>query len=254
MIESGYNLVYDTLKSYGLSEAWCFAIMFHATHDLVVWSGTLLCLAIDYFQLFSSYKIQQNKWPDKELVKRAFREQFFRSLTNPFLLWAIFQVLGPSGGIRMQGPLDDWPLFLAKCVVFFIFLDVCFYWSHRTAHHPWLYQRIHKQHHLFKQSVGVAFEYASLPEQLLINGLPLFVGLLFLKMHMAQFCLFLVVRLQETIDAHSGYDFPWSPWRLVGGARPHDLHHSHQVGNFGIFFWWDWICGTRVQDVRAKQK
>ena len=33
---------------------------------------------------------------------------------------------------------------------------------------------------------------------------------------------------------------------MQGGAKQHDFHHSHNVGNFGgahtIF--WDWACGT----------
>ena len=57
-----------------------------------------------------------------------------------------------------------------------------------------------------------------------------------------------LAQAHETTDAHSGYDFPWSPWRwlggLHGGARRHDWHHSHVKGNYGGFFFWDWLCGT----------
>ena len=33
------------------------------------------------------------------------------------------------------------------------------------------------------------------------------------------FLVYLALRFHETTDAHSGYDFPWSPWRLLGGNR-----------------------------------
>jgi len=74
----------------------------------------------------------------------------------------------------------------------------------------------------------------------------------------------------ETVDAHSGYTLPWSPFRYIPGflgsrtltplclalsppnnqiltrtiSEGHDWHHSHNRGNFGILSFWDWICGT----------
>lgn len=66
--------------------------------------------------------------------------------------------------------------------------------------------------------------------------------------HGLVFLVYLAMRFHETTDAHSGYDFPWSPWRLLGslhgGARRHDWHHSHVNGNFGGFWFWDWLCET----------
>jgi sterol desaturase/sphingolipid hydroxylase (fatty acid hydroxylase superfamily) len=42
----------------------------------------------------------------------------------------------------------------------FLVNDFLFYWAHRALHHPKLYGRIHKQHHLFKQTIGIAAEFA----------------------------------------------------------------------------------------------
>jgi hypothetical protein len=42
----------ELFKSLGLSDAWTFAVAFSLTHDAVVWLGTLLCLAIDNYNLF----------------------------------------------------------------------------------------------------------------------------------------------------------------------------------------------------------
>jgi len=68
----------------------------------------------------------------------------------------------------------------------------------------------------------------------------------------------LFIRLTETYDAHSGYDFPWQPWKLLpfqGGADRHDFHHSHNVGNYGAFFtFWDWIGGTDLAYRKWKQE
>jgi len=52
----------------------------------------------------------------------------------------------------------------------------------------------------------------------------------------------------ETADQHSGYEFSWSPYRLIplsGSANYHNFHHSHNVGNYtSLFTIWDTLCGT----------
>jgi sterol desaturase/sphingolipid hydroxylase (fatty acid hydroxylase superfamily) len=57
-----------------------------------------------------------------------------------------------------------------------------------------------------------------------------------------------MLRVVETVDAHSGFRFPFSPFSLLpfqGGSERHFFHHSHNVGSFGSFFnYWDRITGT----------
>lgn len=81
------------------------------------------------------------------------------------------------------------------------------------------------------------------------------------------------VRLLETIEVHSGYDFPYlNPLHLIPGyaginiiqldhnclynclyffilgIRFHDFHHKNFVGNYSSsFVWWDWLFGTDKQ-------
>ncbi len=147
------------------SQAWTFAFMFHVTYLLIVWSGTLAYLAIDTWNLFPQFKIQPNKWPEPSLIRAAFKEQIVHSLTNPLLLWLIY-TYGLSGRVRFSGPLDSWGLFAVKSVAVFLFLDFCFYFQHRFCHIPKVYQLVHKQHHKFRVSAGVAFEYAHIVEGL----------------------------------------------------------------------------------------
>jgi sterol desaturase/sphingolipid hydroxylase (fatty acid hydroxylase superfamily) len=70
--------------------------------------------------------------------------------------------------------------------------------------------------------------------------------------------LFFFLRMIETVDAHSGYLFPFSPWSLIpsiqGGADRHDFHHSQNKGNYGIFAFWDWLCGTDQVYWKWKEK
>lgn len=39
--------------------------------------------------------------------------------------------------------------------------DTLFYWSHRLLHHPKIYGMIHKKHHTFKHTIGIAVEYVA---------------------------------------------------------------------------------------------
>lgn len=62
--------------------------------------------------------------------------------------------------------------------------------------------------------------------------------------------IWLIYRIGETVQSHSGYDFPWFsvfnlPWGL--GARAHDYHHSHNRGVYGMYMFWDRIMGTDAE-------
>lgn len=106
--------------------------------------------------------------------------------------------------------------------------------------------------------VSIAAEYAHPIESVLGNTLPVFVGMLILgnKMHLATVALWLGMRVLETVDGHCGYEFSWSPYRLLplsGSSDYHNFHHSMNSGNFCSFFqFWDTLCGTNVEYFKWK--
>ena len=56
-----------------------------------------------------------------------------------------------------------------------------------------------------------------------------------------------------TVDAHCGYDLPWSPFSFIplfGGALMHDYHHSSVFGNYGATVIWDRLMGTELKEYR----
>jgi sterol desaturase/sphingolipid hydroxylase (fatty acid hydroxylase superfamily) len=69
-------------------------------------------------------------------------------------------------------------------------------------------------------------------------------------MHITTVLSFTVLRVWETMDLHCGYEFPWSPFRLLpfaSSAEYHDFHHSHNVGNYSsMFSFWDTIYGKNI--------
>lgn len=63
----------------------------------------------------------------------------------------------------------------------------------------------------------------------------------------------ILLRIYVSVDEHCGYEFPWSPVRLLqhvgirlgATAGGHDWHHSHNAGMYASqFAWWDALCGT----------
>jgi sterol desaturase/sphingolipid hydroxylase (fatty acid hydroxylase superfamily) len=143
------------------------------------------------------------------------------------------------------------PMTLAMSVFFCMLCeDATFYWSHRFLHLPFIYPYIHKMHHSFNQTVSIAAEYTHPIEFALGNLIPTAVGPAILGPHMHIVTVFAwyLVRVGETLDGHCGYDFSFSPYRLIplsGSAEYHDFHHSRNVGNYGSFFSiWDSVWGT----------
>jgi sterol desaturase/sphingolipid hydroxylase (fatty acid hydroxylase superfamily) len=97
-------------------------------------------------------------------------------------------------------------------------------------------------------TVSIAAEHLHIIEyffvSLLSTSVP--VSMLGRRMHVITYVLYVIFRIMESINAHCGYDFSWSPYSLLPGCQPsswHNFHHSHQKGNFSGGFW-DYICGT----------
>lgn len=95
--------------------------------------------------------------------------------------------------------------------------DLTFHFSHRLLHTKVLYGLIHKIHHQHKVSISVAAEYAHPLEFAIGNVGPALIPQIILgrRMHFATTWAWIMVRNFESIEGHSGYDFSWSPFRLV---------------------------------------
>lgn len=68
------------------------------------------------------------------------------------------------------------------------------------------------------------------------------------QMHLITFWLWVFARVGESVDGHGGYEFSWSPYRILplsGSANYHDFHHSANVGNYcSLFTFWDTVFKT----------
>ena len=78
------------------------------------------------------------------------------------------------------------------------------------------------------------------PLEFITSGLiPSFSGLILLgdQVHLFTIMVWGFIRLIESVDGHSGYEFPWLIFRLLPfgcDATYHNFHHTKNVGNFSF--------------------
>ena len=152
------------------------------------------------------------------------------------------------------------PMTFASQIMFCMLIeDITFYFSHRLLHHPKIYPSIHKIHHENKVNFCLAAFHTHPIEYIFGNILPMVMGPAFLwhRIHRASVFGWYFVRIVETLECHSGYSFPFSPFRLLPfqlEADYHFFHHNSNVGNYATFFtWWDTVFGTNTEFYKTQK-
>jgi sterol desaturase/sphingolipid hydroxylase (fatty acid hydroxylase superfamily) len=242
------------------------AIIGHA----ILWLICNLSMTLVYSvksEFFDRYRIHTHPWPwetNKEewitIRNKTFGLTFINQCVASGLLYIKYFILGKKLEYRTDYESAPLPLeVIWQVSVFLILEDFLFYWSHRFLHWDKIYPYIHKVHHTHKVTVSIASEYAHPFEFIIGNILPVNFGpaVLGSNVHLITLCLWVVLRIIKTTEAHSGYEFSWSPIRLLPLQIPSDFHSYHHLkykGNYGSFFrFWDELCGT-VNSGYAKLK
>lgn len=208
-----------------------------------------------FLELFFKNKIQPFKLQPKVNLSMSDHFQCYKSVMRMFIL-----VVGPLQlvsypsvqfiGIRTSLPLPSFWEVIAQLSVYFLVEDYTNYWVHRFLHCKWGYEKIHKVHHEYTAPIAFAAPYAHWAE-ILILGIPAFLGPAMVPGHMITFWLWIALRQIEAIETHSGYDLPWTPTKFIpfyGGSDHHDYHHyvgGQSQSNFSsVFTYCDYIYGT----------
>jgi methylsterol monooxygenase/4-alpha-methyl-delta7-sterol-4alpha-methyl oxidase len=149
---------------------------------------------------------------------------------------------------KIPGPIE----LICQITFCMICEDICFHFAHRFLHMKFIYPYIHKIHHQYVNQICIASEYAHPIEHILANLIPVYAGSIILgnKVHALSLGLWTFIRISESHDTHSGYEFSWSPFRLLPfstSSTYHDYHHSRNIGNYSsLFTLWDTILGSNV--------
>ena len=184
------------------------------------------------------FQVGGGKTPSPELARWALRELAINHvLFGPVVYLVIYPLWFARGG-RVDAafpPLDRLALHL---LAFIAVEDTIFYWGHRLLHTRFLFRHVHAKHHRFRYVRVPAAEFAH-PLENLINLIAFFAGPILLGSPMPTVLVWIVLRMIETTEAHSGYAF-------TGMSSRHAFHHLHaQRGCYGSFLSpWDFLMGT----------
>lgn len=245
----------DKFQAY-LDERTCFVVMAIVAHHVTFWSWSAfihLCYMNNWFEHHRIQKVPYNKDLALQCFKKCLINHIFIYPVAIYFAFDLFKHFGMS----VYGPVPGLPIILRDFACAVAVNDTLFYWAHRTLHHKSIYKYIHKQHHMFKVNVGFSAEFANPIEDVLANIIPTMLAMLLLGSHAVVVCMWIIIRVSETLDAHSNFDFPFSPFSVFswqGGARRHEYHHSHNVGCYGSFTtFWDRIMQTDLEFLKHEE-
>lgn len=232
----------------GVDDRIVFTVGLYLMNIVVFWGLNTILYIFYHFNLFPEKRINKGEMPPQSLINECLVQVgVSHFLLYPVIAYFLYPIF-VHFGMKVNAPVPPLTVFARDFAVSILLNDTLFYWAHRMLHHPSIYQYVHKKHHRFNMSIGIAAAFAHPVEDLLANLIPTLIGCVIMGSHVIVLATWLLVRLTETVDAHSGYSFSFSPFHLLpfqGGAERHDFHHSKNVGCYGAFtIFWDWFCGT----------
>ncbi|OQR99512.1 hypothetical protein THRCLA_06493 [Thraustotheca clavata] len=247
---------YDTLEAFEhywvvLNENFSeFTIYYWCTlalSTLCLFGGSLFCAMLDSIPTLRKYKLQPTKPPNVAMYLCCLKLAVFNHLLVHMGLLAISIPLFQYLEISVIAPLPKPSTIIWQFIVCMICEDFCTYWTHRFLHWKKIYKYIHKLHHEYQAPFGMTSIYTHpIEEFIIVSGM--MAGPYLVCRHILSIWIWTSYRTFETLEAHSGYDFPFAPGHFIpilSGPARHDYHHDKFDGNYGSMFpFWDWICGT----------
>lgn len=236
----------------GRNEMLVLTVFSFVFHEFIYFARYLPFYLFDYIPFMRKYKIQQNKDNSSELIAKCLKGVILNQLFIQLPMTMFFHPVAQFFGMDIIAPFPRLQDVAIQVLLFMIFEDFYEYWGHRLLHFGWFYRNIHKMHHEFTAPFGITAEYAHPAETLILGigtiGGPLLYVAVTRKLHIVTVFVWLAVRLLQTVDSHSGYDFPWSLHNFIpfwAGADFHDYHHMAFVNNYASSFRiWDYAFGT----------
>ena len=261
LLNAGNSVVLLLQSYWGAYYSWmdndflATGLLFLVIHELVYFGKSAPWAILDQIPFFRKYKIQDTKVPSNseqlECLKDVLIAHAFVEALPIFAFQPICQIFGIDYTAETFPALKP---FLLQVTAFFFMEDTWHYWFHRALHYGPLYKYIHKQHHKYAAPFGLTAEYAH-PIEVAVTGLgtvgsPLLWAYYFGNVHLITVICWVVLRLFQAVDSHSGDDFPWSLRHFLpiwAGADHHDDHHKYFVGNYASSFrHWDFLLGTET--------
>lgn len=156
------------------------------------------------------------------------------------------------GWTRIYTDVRDYPLWWmpVSVLVYLLFHDAWFYWTHRWMHRPALFRVAHAVHHASRPpTVWAAMAFH--PIEALTGAVVIPALVLFIPIHVAALGLVLAIMTIMGVTNHMGWEGfprylvhgPAGRWLIT--ASHHQRHHTDYRCNYGLYFrFWDRFCGT----------
>lgn len=158
--------------------------------------------------------------------------------------------------IQVAAFAREFAAFIPKSLVFELLFDLFHFAAHWVCHQStWLYQHVHKRHHMHLHPCPLSTYEQDAVDLCLTNVLPFFLAAsLGFPLSTLQLHLMFAYKTYVEVAGHSGleikgFSFPQLP--LISAlsiclrVHDHDLHHTHPKFNFAKrFALWDKLFGT----------
>jgi methylsterol monooxygenase len=226
------------------------------THQISYILGNGFFIILYYFDLMKECKFDKNPWPwqsDYPKWIKQLKKTIVTICINHFVLAPLISLPSLfSGKSPFRTDYETLPTVFEMFWqnLFSAFVDeFFFYWSHRALHWNKIYPYIHKKHHEYISTLGIAAEYAHPIEYVFGNVIPSSLGSLMLgkRMHGYTALVNIFRKILGTTEGHSGFEFKLNFLKIFSFFAPADYHASHHLnfkGNYGSSYIWDILFQT----------
>jgi len=156
------------LKSRGWDDSKLFMLFAMVVHSGSYFTINGFFLACDKFKWFQQYKLFRKpiQEPSDNLLLKCIKDAVIAQfILGPIIAYNGFNIFQMFGMLGHDAPLVSFPQLVKQFAIAKFLNGFLFYWAHRFSHHKNVYKHVHKQHHEFVGTVGMAAEYAGPIEQ-----------------------------------------------------------------------------------------
>jgi len=233
--------------------------------EIYTWPTDVIFICIRYFiisgvayfifyvwkrKAFRHLRIQA-KMPSIGFIKKEIFHSASTLVIYCGVSWLAFYLRG-LGYTKVYLNIDDYgySYFVLSVLIMIILHDTYFYWTHRIMHHPSIYHRVHRTHHISQNPTPwAAFSFH--PYEALISTGHIPIILFFIPSHPYALFTFLSYMSFMNVLGHLGYEIFPRKFResKIGvwhnASTYHHKHHEDFNTNFGLYFtFWDKLMKT----------
>ena len=236
----------------GLLARWLFAFAMLAARYLIFAGTAYLVYYVIKRQGWLFMKIQQ-RFPERKQILTEIKYSVLTFTVFASVVIAI-RIAIAHGWLATQVYRNfsehSVPYYILTTIFIIFFHDTYFYWMHRLMHHPLLYERVHKVHHLSKDPTPwAAFAFHPAEALLEIGFVPLLIFTI--PLHFSSLLILSLWQVMFNVMGHLGYEiFPRRMmqnrvFQWLNTSTNHNMHHKFVRCNYGLYFnIWDRLMNT----------